>query len=212
MSESFQKAANFILKFHSCVIDAIDQATAVTFYPLMDGVFITSPNSKVIRKVIDTIFSKVAEIFLSEEKNGYRFIIKGSLSYGDIAHGANIDEKVCEKLFKKVNYKQALMCGMPMIQAFMSEHTAPPFGVYIHESARTPTDLQGKYYNWSPQNGVNKKHLKEKLLSYFHWCTFYSRYLELDKAKIDLYVKLTNEFFTNRMDKDSDSNPWENSH
>ena len=118
MSESFQKAANFILKFHSCVVDAIDQVKPVSFYPLMDGVFITSPNGNVIKKVINIIFSTVAEIFLSEEKNDYRFIIKGSLAYGYIAHGVNIDEKVCEKLFHKDNYKQSLMCGMPMIQAF----------------------------------------------------------------------------------------------
>ena len=36
------------------------------------------------------------------------------------------------------------MCGLPMIQAFTAEYTAPPFGVYIHESARNPAGLQGK--------------------------------------------------------------------
>lgn len=208
MSESFQKAANFILKFHSCVIDAVKRGDKVTFYPLMDGVFITSPNSITIKKVIDTIFSSVAKIFLSEEKNGYRFIVKGSLAFGDIAHGININKEVCEKLSTEENYKQSLMCGMPMIQAFTAEHTAPPFGIYIHESARTPSDLQGKYYAWSAHADIDKNVLKEKILSYFNWCNYYHRYLELDPTKIELYKKLTIEYFTNRMSKDSENNPW----
>lgn len=208
MSESFQKAANFILKFHSCVIDAVKRGEKVTFYPLMDGVFITCPNSTTIRKVIDTVFSSVAKIFLAEEKNGYRFLIKGSLSYGDIAHGANIDEKVCEKLSNEDAYKNSLMCGMPMIQAFTAEQTAPPFGVYIHESARTPSELQGKYYAWTAQNGIDKKTLKDKIKTYFNWCKYFNRYLEMDPQKIDLYMQLTEEYFTNRMEKDTNNNPW----
>ena len=55
MSESFQKAANYILKFHSSVIDIVKDEEGVSYYPLMDGIFITTPNNATIRKIIDKI-------------------------------------------------------------------------------------------------------------------------------------------------------------
>lgn len=207
MSESFQKAANFILKFHSCVVDVIKDIEGVSYYPLMDGVFITSSSNATIRAVINKIFSAVAVIFLSEDRHGHRFIIKGSLSYGDIAHGKIITEQICEKLANEDDYKRSIMCGLPMIQAFTAEHTAPPFGVYIHESARNPADLQGRYYAWTAKSDF-KKQLLEHIISYFDWCSYFNRYLEMDSAKISLYKELAKEYFTNHMAKDSDDNPW----
>lgn len=122
MSESFQKAANYILKFHSSVIDIVKDEEGVSYYPLMDGIFITTPNNATIRKIIDKIFSAIGIIFLNEKKHGHRFIIKGSISFGDIAHGKSIDEKICEKLANENDYKRSIMCGLPMIQAFTAEH------------------------------------------------------------------------------------------
>lgn len=208
MSESFQKAANFILKFHSSVIDIVKDEEGVSCYPLMDGIFITTPNNATIRKIIDKIFSTVGIIFLNEKKYGHRFIIKGSISCGDIAHGKSIDEKICEKLANENDYKRSIMYGLPMIQAFTAEHTAPPFGVYIHESARNPAHLQGKYYGWTALLGLDKTKLLECIVSYFNWCEYYSHYLEIDKVKINLYKELAQEFFSNRMAKDEDDNPW----
>ncbi len=210
MSESFQKAANFILKFHSCVIDAVKNEKDVSYYPLMDGVFITASNNEVIRRIIDNIFSNVAEIFLSEQKHGHRFIIKGSLAFGDIAHGIKINEQICPNLASEDDYKRAIMCGLPMIQAFTAEHVAPPFGVYIHESARTPQDLQGKYYNWLPYKGNELKNkLLKRIISYFNWCGYFNQYLEMDPNKIALYKKLAQEYFTNHMESDKEDNPWD---
>ena len=209
MSESFQKAANFILKFHGCIIEVVKDVEGVCYYPLMDGVFITTPNNATIRTIIDKIFSAIAVIFLNEDKHGHRFVIKGSLAYGDIAHGKTINDQICDKLAHEDDYKHAIMCGLPMIQAFKAEHTAPPFGVYIHESARNPADLQGKYYGWVAHKDVDKKKLANTLISYFNWCSYFNNYLEIDNNKIDLYKKLVNEFFTNRMTKDNDDNPWD---
>ena len=201
MSESFQKAANFILKFHSCVLDTVKDYDEVKYYPLMDGVFITSPNSKTIQTVIDYVFDKIADIFISESRNGHRFIIKGSLAYGSISHGDTIDNNVCDTISSIPEYKRSLLLGMPMIQAFNSERTAPPFGIYIHESARKYKVLQGKHYAWKCKT-TDKASLLSKVDSYFSWCKEYSEYLEMDVKKIELYKKLAQEYFSDRMKKD----------
>lgn len=211
MTESFQKAANFLLKFHGCVLDVVlkDQSD-VTFYPMMDGIFITSKRHDTICQIINEIFTSVAHIFLSEKRNDYRFLIKGSIAFGDIAHGKNISDAVCPTLANKEDYKRSIMFGLPMIQAFKSEHSAPPFGVYIHESARKPQLLQGRYYIWKGLKKLGKKDLSDCILSYFNWCSYFNNYLELEPSKIERYKKLAQEYLTDRTTPDSPSVEWNN--
>lgn len=204
MSESIQKAANFILKFHSCIIESTNEEKGVRCYPLMDGVFVTSSNFKTIKKVIDKIFNQLAALFLQEEKNAHRFIIKGSLAYGYVAHGSNISNEICSSIASSENYKNTIMLGIPMIQAIKSETKAPPFGIYIHESARKYKGLQGKHYSWSFSGPlkIDKVDLQGKIINYFKWCDQFIEYQEMDKHKIQLYIQQTNEYFTSRMQKD----------
>ena len=211
MSESFEKAVNFILRLHECVINAVKSQPNVNSYPLMDGVFITCPNKETICKIIDEVFTEIADHFISVNKNIYRFIIKGSLSYGFIAHGNSISNTVCSGIIADNDeYKKSIMFGMPMIQAFTAEHTAPPFGIYIHESARQPKRIQGRYYHWKIKQDktFTKDLLKQKIISYFNWCTHYSPSLEMDTTKISMYKKLSEEFLTDRKANDND-NFWD---
>lgn len=212
MTESFQKAANFLLKFHCCVLEVLKDEPNVTYYPMMDGIFITSKKHNTIRRVINKIFTSVANIFLSEDQNFHRFLIKGAIAFGYIAHGNSITANVCPSLADKDNYKRSIMFGLPMIQAFKSEHIAPPFGVYIHESARKPQLLQGRYYNWTFLPKTDKKKLFECILSYFDWCSYFNNSLELEPSKIELYKKLTQEYFTDRTQTDSPENEWRTPH
>lgn len=69
MSESVSKAANSIFKLHSCVMDCIDEDGDATFYPLMDGVFITSPNYGKIFLIIDKLFFSICRYFPYDTKS-----------------------------------------------------------------------------------------------------------------------------------------------
>ncbi len=203
MSESLQKATNFILRFHACVLRAITDQKNVKYYPLMDGVFITSPDAQTIQKVINVIFSNVANIFLAQERNIHRFIIKGSLAYGIVYHGHMITNDICQEIAQDEDYKKTILLGMPMIQSISMEKTAPPFGIYIHESARKYQILQGKYYKWTDPN-IDFVKLQDKVEKYFDWCSDYSEYLEMDTQKIDKYKKLVKEYFSKRESKDNE--------
>lgn len=101
----------------------------------MEGIFITTPNSATIRGVIDKIFSAIGVIFLNENRYGHRFVIKGSLPFGDIAHGKNIDEHICDKLANEPDYKRSIMCGLPcpklLLPSIQRHHL-----VYIYMSQR----------------------------------------------------------------------------
>lgn len=209
MSESIQRATNFLLKFHSYVIDATSENTTIKTYPIMDGIFITASEAKTMYATINNIFSKIAELFIDSDSNDHRFVIRGSIAYGEIFHGKDIEDTVCPQIAKNETYKNSLMLGLPMIQAFISEKSAPPFGIFIHESARKYLKFQGKYYSWNSStknNKMNHLNLKEKILSYFKWCKEHAEYLEMNTDKIESYNQLVNEYFGNRTALDTTEN------
>lgn len=87
-----------------------------------------------------------------------------------------------------------------MIQAFNAEKQAPPFGIYIHESARTVRGLQGRYYFWRRDDALSdneKLHesLRKELISFLKWEKERSYYLELDKTKFEEYEGRVIEYF-----------------
>ena len=166
----------------------------------MDGIFITSPDAQTIQTVINIIFSNVANIFLTEERNIHRFIIKGSLAYGIVYHGDMITNGICQEIAQNKDYKKTILLGMPMMQSISMEKTAPPFGIYIHESARKYQILQGKYYRWTDPN-IDFVKFQYKVEKYFDWSSDYSEYLEMDMQKINKYKKLVKEYFSKRYSK-----------
>ena len=93
------------------------------------------------------------------------------------------------------SYKKNLLFGLPMIQVFNAEKNAPPFGVYIHESARKTDGLKGRYYHWCSNDEI-KNNLKNQLQLYFSWCRLHSPYLRLEITKISHY-ELIEDYFSN---------------
>lgn len=199
MLSSFERASNSILRFHASCINATKELIDINVYPLMDGVFITSGNIHDMKEAIDGIYKGLSDVFLGQ-KYEYQFVIRGSLAYGEISHGNEITKKVNAEISSNNNYKRQLLFGLPMIQAFNSEGEAPPFGVYIHESARTmrkEDKLQGRYYDWcrGVDSILTKQSLSNALCSYFDWCEAHYNTLKMEKNKIEKYKDLVKEYF-----------------
>lgn len=199
MSESFEKSANFILRFHTAVLRA-ENPRKVRIYPVMDGVYVVVKELGDMMTSIDRIMTSLAEVFLSEPNN-HRFMVKGALSRGTLQHGSEISSEVSPDMAPKVSYKQHLLFGMPMIQAFNAEKSAPPFGIYIHESARTVKGLQGRYYFWHRDETISENEklqtqLKESLLEFLKWEGERHYYFELESSRFAEYEERVKEYFT----------------
>ncbi len=197
MSESFEKAANFMIRFHSYVIEsiqALSKENRISYYPIMDGIYLTSPTWEEMRKVIDGVYKRGSEVFINESIVAHRFIIRGAIAFGTVAHGESITEDVCPTINDR--YKKTFLMGMPMIQAFTSESLAPPYGMFIHESARQVKILQGRYYQWNHDNKLRKE-LHDKIKKYFLWCNSFRFYLGMDENKILQYIQLNEEHLNN---------------
>ena len=196
MEESFEKAANFILRFHATCIKAAASDIGVRCYPLMDGAFLTTTDIDKLKKVINHIYQELALNFIDTDTCNHLFIIRGSIAKGELAHGEDISTTVCKEIALNDGYKKNLLFGLPMIQAFNAEKDAPPFGVYIHESARKNDGIKGRYYNWCTDDNTKNK-LKHMLLLYFSWCKLHSPYLRMDRIKISHYEELVEDYFSN---------------
>lgn len=204
MSMSLENALNFVLKLHDCITAIAKSNQSLYCYPVMDGAYVASRQLETLRTFIDGVYSQMAQLFLTETGGSKcSFIIRGAIAKGDILHGRSIKNVSlgfdCDALKNNTIYAKQLMVGMPMIQAYVAERNAPPFGVYIHESARAYGKLQGCYYEWWRRSdvsaGISIEELKQKVIGYFDWCSRNKYQLEMDEGKIERYKLLAEEYF-----------------
>ena len=198
MSSSFEKSANVILRFHAAVLKA--QTEKVRIYPVMDGVYIATKLEEDMVVALNKIMTCLAEVFLGDS-NEHRFVVRGAIAKGTIQHGSLLPKEVCQEISGKKGYKEKLLFGMPMIQACSSETMAPPFGIFIHESARIVDYLQGPYYFWQQDSTISTRKnlqsdLKKALEEFFDWEKKRHFYYDLPEAKFDEYKNRVEEYYT----------------
>lgn len=206
MRESFQRSVNFILRLHSCVTNVVakvnakpENADTIRLHSIMDGVYLTCANLGVLLQAVKTIYVKLADVFINESDHKKQFLIRGSIARGDISHGEYITDEVCHELASHPDYIGHLLMGMPMIQAYGKESEAAPFGIYIHESARSYDGLQCRHFNWwGKKEGEVKEiisNLALELHKYFDWCSINTHSLKMEPQKITEYKSLVKEYF-----------------
>lgn len=195
MSESLAKSANFILKLHAVILEAAKlYENTVTVYPVMDGAYITCGNKENITSVIKRVYNNLYKVFREEQDFDKRFIIRGALAYGEIIDGNLLTEHVTTDIDQ--DYKNNILLGMPIIQAYRSESLSPPYGIFIHESARkfdVSHKIQGKTFRW--WRADEGKDIGKAIISYFKWCKYNRVLLDMDVSKIQNYINSVEAYF-----------------
>src|SRR5438309_875923 len=82
------------------------------------------------------VFGALGHEFNVTEENRFRFIVRGGLAFGPAIHGADVPAAASSVVAGPRQYRDSILLGMPMVQAHLAEADAPPFGVFVHESAR----------------------------------------------------------------------------
>lgn len=145
-------------------------------YPVMDGVYCVSADKNEIRIFLSNVFERLACLFNKEAKPQHQFLVKGAVAFGPVIHGSQINAGASNTLDGANPYKDSILIGMPMVFAVQSEPHAPPFGVFVHESARSlleQYELKKSHCWWpwfSPKRSEQAKLLRSKLPKYFAWC------------------------------------------
>jgi hypothetical protein len=197
MSHSLSKSANFICKLHIAALES--QNEDLHIYPLLDGLYITSKRKQPLLNFLRGVFHRVAADFIAQDEHYHKFIIKAAVSFGPILHGSDIPDEASWKLRDNELHRNALLLGMPIIQAYQSERKAPPFGVYIHESARTfsatdETPLPFVWWKWFQQGDEVNKRLYEAIVEHYSWCQKNSYSLTYDQGRLSEHERMAKEY------------------
>lgn len=195
MKRSLKMSMNFIARIHiAALVCNKDLSSNLTLYPVMDGIYIFSNNERTIKQFLKCFYNKIYEYFSYLDKsNDKKFLIRSSIAYGKVYQGININGKHSDVLSEKDCYKQSLLIGMPMIQAYETEKLAPPFGIYVHESARFAGDFPYTWFRWFERR--KSKSIGKEIISYFNWCKKRPHMIEYPEIKINEHEKIVKEYF-----------------
>lgn len=212
MRRSATIAATFIGKLHSAAIKATKNIAddLVRLYPVIDGVYITSQEQAQVLRVLKQMLTGLALTFVLERNIVHRFMVRGAIAFGPTCEGNDLLTPENWQLNSLPEYAKSICLGIPLTQAFDAEKQAAPYGIWIHESARSfaPTTvhpLTGTHWHWwryqtAPTDQLLVDCLHSQLLDYLDWCKRHSTYLLYEEPRIDVHRQLVGQYFTTMQD------------
>lgn len=176
MSRSIQATANFVFKMHIAALEAVSCNARIRLYPVMDGLYASSPDQAVFVEFLRSLLLAVAQTFVTTKDQRHKFLVRGGLAFGSVYHGAMLPTTSSAKLSAAPQYRDSILLGMPMVQAHLAERTAPPFGIAVDESARGfapqgSEPFHTAWWHWKNENtAADWNALTPAMAEYFAWC------------------------------------------
>lgn len=198
MSRSINATANFIFKLHIAALRA--QSTGMRIYPVMDGFYASASDKNRILTFLRNVFRSVAEEFNTTTESHHRFMIRGGLAFGPVIHGHDVGACASE-LQNNPSYRDSVLLGMPMVQAHLSERDAPPFGVFVHESARVfapdgADPLHWIWWKWKREEEAETWNtLRVQLIAHLDWCKSRAQAILYSEDRIEAHKKMVEQYF-----------------
>jgi hypothetical protein len=199
MSRSLRVTANFIFKLHTAALQA--PHANVRIYPVMDGFYAAAVDQAHMLTFLRSVFVAVAEEFNGMANNHHRFVIRGALAYGPVVHGNTVPAVASQTLGANANYRDQILLGMPIVQAHLGEASAPPFGLFIHESARAfaPGGVEPFHHAWwqwvNAGNQAIWNVLMTNLNAYLDWCEKRALRIGYLTERIRAHKQMVAQFF-----------------
>ena len=139
MSTSVHKSANFLARIHMAVdLARRDTGVDCITVAINDGIFILSPNKSNIMQVMRQSIINLSLHFIGVPRPYDKFLARGAIAYGPVYSGEHLNQGISAKRrSRSPSMFDNVMFGPPVIQAYLSESTSAPFGIAIHESARS---------------------------------------------------------------------------
>lgn len=208
-SRSITEASIKVFKLHTASLIASEEIQErrqeeIKMYPMMDGVYTVSTTKDALRQFLYNVFTTLGEDIIDAEEIHHVLAVKAAVAYGPIIEGGDMDGY--NDVLDGTEHQDRTIIGIPVIQAFLSEKQAPPFGVYIHESARAfapdgDDPFNFVWWKWfrSNRDEYNQEGLAndvlEKLEEYYSWSRDNSNRIDYDEDRIEEHEKLVNQYF-----------------
>ena len=206
LSRSLTRAAGFVFKIHMAFAIAKKAIDEITIYPVMDGLYITSKNRKNMRDVIRIAYSELAREFIHRGPSQHMFMLRGGLAYGPVIHGKDVMDEAFGNIEGAINSKSSVLLSPAMVNAYHAETYAPPYGVYVDDTAKyipclTQEDDNGFISNlWQWWRGCEEATKIAELLYnqiefYLEKCEVHSIGMGYKKESIEKHRALALEYF-----------------
>lgn len=189
MLRSLPVTANFVFKLHVAALEA--REPDMVLYPVMDGVYAVASKDK-MRPFLMNLFKRLALSFSQTLEHEHQFLIKGAIAFGPVIHGSSV-KGASRALDDNSIYRDSILLGMPMVLAHLNEPSAPPFGIAVHDSARSfmnSSELKRSHCWWhwfEKGRSPEAMNLKEGLSNYFSWCESRAGALDYDVSRIKIH-------------------------
>ena len=202
MSTSLRTAANFMFKLHIAAFQAPRERARI--YPVMNGFYAAAPSKADMLNFLRAVLGALGHEFNVTEENRFRFIVRGGLAFGPSIHGADVPAAASSIVAGPRQYRDSILLGMPMVQAHLSEAEAPPFGIFVHESARAfaprgEEPLHDRWWRWDEfgNDGVQQTWatLHSNLKAYFDWCSERSLRIGYPLDRINAHRTMAAQYF-----------------
>ncbi|MCD4828651.1 MAG: hypothetical protein K8R90_04370 [Candidatus Cloacimonetes bacterium] len=223
---SLESSGYYIMKLHIALHHCLNKLDAnvmnkFRLYPLLDGAYIVCSVDQMpsFEKFIREVFFCFAHDVVFQKSSYHMYIPRGSVSVGRVIEGSDFqnssDAESMTHQLGNVNveisrdYASTLMFGMPISQAYASESSAPPFGLYIHESARFDKFSGQTWFRWfdirEPQHMECIAPLIKKLAEYYTYYIKRHRELGYELEKMKQHLLMVIDYFGNHKDKELDT-------
>lgn len=216
-SRSVPEASVKVFKLHTAAIAAQESLSdwkqdKITMYPMMDGIYAVSSNKGALMGLLKTIFAALGEDVVEAEETHHILAVRAAISYGPVLAGKDMDGY--NDILEGTNHQTRTLIGIPVVQAYLSEDSAPPFGVYVHESARAfapdgDEPFRFVWWKWFRSNDDEynendlAQNVREKLSSYYQWSRKNSNRIGYNTDDIDRHERLAEQYLPAPQDEDS---------
>lgn len=153
MRRSLVESASKIGKFNAAVLMAHKAAACkddVTFHTMTDGAYLVAKSAQSLQSVLAGTLANIARVFLSASRRN-RFVVRCAVAYGEIVTSEVMDERMRANSELELVDKAILrnvMLGGPFATAYGMEGCAPPFGVYVDQSAVRAGFAEKSIWHW----------------------------------------------------------------
>lgn len=209
MSRSVNECANFIFKIHLAASKS--KPDDLILYPIMDGLYASSQKKDSMTKFLGKLFLNISNEFISENNNFHKFMIRCGLAFGPTIHGRNVNDSAFSEVKLNDDYKNSLMLGIAMIHANQVERNAPPFGIFIHDSARSfhsdgEESFRRSWHIWG-KNEKDWEKLGNNVVDYLNFCEKHALAIGYDSERVSAHKEMAKQYFSTDMFPTRKSSP-----
>jgi len=202
MRLSLPRAARSVMKIHAAALFAKQQHRELEINPVMDGVYGFVRDRDLLEACLAEILGGLANVFVQERVPSSRFMVRAGVAYGPLIPGNSL-AMGAEILQENSRYLGGTAIGMGISHAYEAEGLAPPFGVYVHESARAfAPRTKGSYpyrvnmWRWFDDDDALTWATRRTLLAHLDWLEKNPVAAQYDLDALRRHKSLAIEYFS----------------